>query len=45
MKDLPDELLMVDTGTTSRIDALAVFAKFGVYEESEVVLLTFKRVD
>lgn len=43
--ELPKSLLMVDTGIT-KIDTInSVFEKFGVTENSSVIILTFKKED
>jgi len=44
LRDVPDEILWLDTGYPSRQSALDVFRTFGVEEDDEVLQLFFHKV-
>lgn len=44
LAELPDELLMLDTGTETREDAEKVFKQFGIDPQDQVLLLMLKKL-
>jgi hypothetical protein len=43
LSDIPDHMLWLDTGCSTRGEALEIFKSFGVDESTEVIWLFFRR--